>query len=124
MGSGQKRLDEIAGIEFRGKVPATVAAYAKATQRFAHDLARELDAAESAAEAAMGQLKGHPLLRGVDIRARAWWVSRHLREARELVQGVSAEAVKFNVQFRQEFLEAMNEQRSGKRSEYKGKVDL
>lgn len=124
MGTGQARLDEIADIEFHGKVPAKVAEYTVATQRFAHDLARELDAAETAAEAAMGQLKGHPLLMGVDIRARAWRVARNLREARELAQGISAEAVKFNLQFRQEFLEAMTETRSDKRKDYKGKVDL
>ncbi len=122
MGSGQQRLDEIAGIEFRGKVPKQVAAYAKATQRFAHDLARELDAAEAAAEAAMRQLKGHPLLAGVDVAVRAWRVSRHLRDARELVQGISAEAVKFNIQFRNEFLSG--DPRAAKKSEYKGEVDL
>lgn len=124
MGTGQDRLDEIADIEFHGKVAAKIAEYTVATQRFAHDLARELDAAESAAESAMSQLKGHPLLMGVDVRARAWRVSRNLREARELAQGISAEAIKFNLQFRQEFLEAMEQMRSGKRKDYQGKVDL
>ncbi|GLX98361.1 hypothetical protein [Herbidospora sp. NBRC 101105] len=63
---------------------------------------------------------------GIDIRARAWRVARHLREAREIAQGISVEAVKFNLQFRQEFLEALEvmEKRSTKRNEYKGKVDL
>lgn len=126
MGTGNDRLDEIAGIEFHGKVPAKIAAYTLATQRFAHDLARELDHAEAAAEAAMSQLKGHPLLRGIDIRARAWRVARQLREAREIAQGISAETVKFNLQFRQEFLEALEamEKRDTKGKEYKGKVDL
>ncbi|GAA5045563.1 hypothetical protein HNP84_002600 [Thermocatellispora tengchongensis] len=124
MGTGQTRLDEIAGIEFHGKVAAKIAAYTVATQRFAHDLARELDTAESTAESAMSQLKGHPLLLGIDVRARAWRVARHLADARELAQGISAEAVKFNMQFRQEFLEAMTERRAENRKEYKGKVDL
>jgi len=126
VGTGNDRLDEIAGIEFHGKVPAKIAAYTLATQRFAHDLARELDHAEAAAEAAMGQLKGHPLLLGVDVRARAWRVARQLREAREIAQGISAEAVKFNLQFRQEFLDALEamEKRDTKGKEYKGKVDL
>ncbi|MET8140397.1 hypothetical protein ABZU32_08830 [Sphaerisporangium sp. NPDC005288] len=126
MGTGQARLDEIAGIEFHGKVPVKITAYTIATQQFAHDLARELDAAEAAAEEAMNQLKGHPLLMGVDVRARAWRVARHLRDARELALGISAEAVKFNLQFRQEFLEALQamEQRSAKGKDYKGKVDL
>lgn len=72
----------------------------------------------------MRQLKGHPLLLGVDVRARAWWVARHLNEARELVLGISAEAVKFNLQFRREFLERMQEERPDKSKDYKGKVDL
>ena len=126
MGTGNDRLDEIADIEFHGKVPPKIAAYAVATQRFAHDLARELDAGEAAAESAMAQLKGHPLLMGVDVRARAWWVARHLREARELAQGISGEAVKFDLQFRQEFLEVLKalEERGTKAKDYKGKVDL
>ncbi|MEU1875761.1 hypothetical protein ABZ470_00490 [Streptosporangium sp. NPDC020072] len=126
MGTGQQRLDEIAAIEFHGKVPAQITAYTVATQLFAHDIARELSHAESAAESAMTQLKGHPLLLGIDIRARAWRVARHLREAKELAEGISAEAVKFNLQFRQEFLEALQalEQRSAKGKDYKGKVEL
>ncbi|RJL19576.1 hypothetical protein [Bailinhaonella thermotolerans] len=125
MGTGQQRIDQIADIEFHGKVPSKIAAYAVATQRLAHDLARELEEGANGAEAAMRQLKGHPLLMGVDVKARAWRVARHLREARELVLGISAEAVKFNLQFRQEFLEAMaNQARDTKGKDYKGKVDL
>ncbi|GAA3194482.1 hypothetical protein [Nonomuraea roseoviolacea] len=124
MGTGHARLDEIADIEFHGKVATKIAEYTLATQCFAHDMARELDAAESAAESAMGELKGHPLLMGLDVRARARRVARNLREARELAQGISAEAIKFNLQFRQEFLQAMEEARATKRKEYKGKVDL
>lgn len=122
MGSGQQRLDQIADIEFHGKVPRKVNEYAKATQQLAHDLARELANAENAAETAMRELDGHPLLLGVDVKARAWWVSRHLREAREIAQGISAEAVKFNLQFRQEFIAEV--QRPTKRKDYKGTVDL
>lgn len=126
MGTGHQRLAEIADITFHGKVAVKVSDYSKANQRFAHDMARELDAAEQAAEAAMIQLKGHPLLGGIDIRIRAWRVARTLREARELVQGISAEMVKFNIQFRTEFLDtaAGGGDRSGKRSDYKGRVDL
>jgi hypothetical protein len=124
-GTGQTRLDEIANIEFHGKVPQKVSAYTVANQRFAHDLARELDAAGSAAEGAMRELKGHPLLRGIDVRRRARRVAGELADARELAQGISAEMVKFNLQFRQEFLEALADgERSGKSKDYKGKVDL
>ncbi|GAA4089814.1 hypothetical protein [Nonomuraea soli] len=124
MGTGQTRLDEIANIEFHGKVPKKIADYATASQRFAHDLARELDNAAGAAEAAMRQLKGHPLLMGVDVRARASWVASVLDDARELALGVSAELVKFHLQFQREFADALSDKRSDKRKDYKGQVDL
>lgn len=124
MGTGQTRLDEIANIEFHGKVPKKITDYATASQRFAHDMARELDGAASVAEAAMSQLKGHPLLLGVDVRARAARVAGVLDEARELAQGISAEIVKFHLQFRQEFADALSDKRSDKRKDYKGQVEL
>jgi uncharacterized protein YfaQ (DUF2300 family) len=125
MGSGLRRIDKIAGLTFLGKVPRQVAEYAAVNQKLARDMARELDAAASAAEAAMAELKGHPLLAGIDVQARAWWVSRHLREARELCEGLSAEMVKFNVQFRQEFIEGTDaDKRDTKKSTYKGRVTI
>ncbi|MEU8347848.1 hypothetical protein AB0C74_39640 [Spirillospora sp. NPDC048832] len=126
MGSGLQRVDKISVMTFLGKrVAAKVADYAKENQKLARDMARELDAAASAAEAAMLELKGHPLLAGVDVAARAWWVSRHLREARELCEGISAEMVKFNVQFRIEFIEGTDaEQRSTSKATYKGRVTI
>jgi len=126
MGTALQRIDRIANITFGGKKIANqIAQYAQENQRFAHDMARELDAAAAAAEAAMLDLKGHPALLGLDVQARAWWVSRHLREARELCEGLSAEMVKFNTQFRQEFIEAVeNAKRSTKKNDYKGRVDL
>lgn len=124
MGSGLQRVDKIANLTFVGKRVATkVAEYAGENQKLARDLARELDAAASGAEAAMLELKKHPLLLGLDVQARAWWVSRHLREARELCEGISAEMVKFNVQFRQEFIEAI-EGRATSKTSYKGRVTI
>lgn len=122
MSTAEKRLDEIADCEFVGKnVAGQIAQYATLTQQLAHDLAREISTAEQAAMAAMRQLKGHPMLRGVDVRWRARRVTRVLREARELCEGISAECVAFNVQFRHEFAHAL---RPGKAKEYRGKVDL
>jgi len=120
-----QRLDDIADCEFVGKdLPGRIAQYATLTQQFAHDLARELSNAEEAAFAAMQQLRGHPLLAGLDVRWRARRVTRVLREARELCEGVSAECVAFNVQFRQEFADALRTKRDKKTKEYDGKVDL
>lgn len=125
MSTAEKRLDEIADCEFAGKnIPGQIARYAALTQKFAHDIARELATAEEAASAAMRQLRGHPMLAGVDVRWRARRVTRVLREARELCQGISAECVAFNVQFRAEFAEALRATRDVKPKEYRGKVDL
>lgn len=125
MSTAAQRIDEIADCEFTGKnIAGQIAQYATLTQRFAHDLARELATAEEAATAAMRQLTGHPLLGGVDVRWRARRVTRVLREARALCQGISAECVAFNVQFREEFAHALRQKRDGKPENYRGKVDL
>lgn len=125
MSTAEQRLEEIADCEFTGKnVAGQIARYATLTQQLAHDMARELASAEEAAMAAMRQLKGHPMLSGVDVRWRARRVTRVLREARELCQGVSAECVAFNVQFRTEFADALRVKRDGKPKDYRGKVDL
>lgn len=125
MSTADKRLDEIADCEFVGKdLAGRIAQYATLTQQFAHDLARELATAQDAAHAAMRQLGGHPLLRGVDVRWRARRVARVLREARDLCEGISAECVAFNVQFRQEFAQALTNKRDVKPREYRGKVHL
>jgi hypothetical protein len=117
------RLDEIAECEFLGKdLPGQVTQYARLTQQFAHDLARELAQAEEAALAAMRQLTGHPLLAGIDVRLRARRVARVLREARELCVGVSSECVAFTVQFRTEFADALRGKRDGNPKNYRGKV--
>ncbi|WP_433239917.1 hypothetical protein [Actinomadura nitritigenes] len=125
MGSGEQMIDRLGDIEFRGKVGKHIAEYAKATQRFGHDLAYELDNAATAAEAAMKELDGHPLLFGVDVKIRAGRVAGKLRKARELALAISAESVKFHVQYRQEFLQIGRDDvrgRSGRR--YTGRVDL
>lgn len=126
MSTAEKRIDEIADCEFVGKnIAGQIARYAELTQQFAHDMARELAVAEEAASAAMRQLKGHPMLVGVDVRWRARRVTRVLREARELCQGISGECVAFNVQFRREFAHALRDKRGdGKPKPYRGKVEL
>jgi hypothetical protein len=119
--TAEDRLDEIAECEFAGKhVAAQIAQYATLTQRLAHDLARELANSEEAALDAIRRLQGHPMLRGLDVRWRARRVARVLREARALCEGVSAESVAFNVQFRHEFADAL---RRKKNSDYRERVD-
>jgi hypothetical protein len=123
--TARDRIEEIADCEFTGKrVAERIARYAQLTQRLAHDMARELDNTEEAVTAALRQLKGHPLLAGVDVRLRARRVTRPLREARELCKGISAEVVAFNMQFRTDFAQALDTKRPTKTREYQGKVDL
>lgn len=123
MSSAERRLDDIADCEFVGKnIAGQVAQYATLTQQLAHDLARELATSSEVAQSAMRQLKGHPMLAGVDVRWRARRVSRVLREARELCEGISAECVAFNVQFRTEFADALRGKHKEKK--YDRKYDL
>jgi hypothetical protein len=123
--SVEKRIDEIADCEFVGKdIAGQFARYARLNQLLAHDLARELANAEEAAQQAMRQLKGHPLLAGIDVMLRARKVTRVFREAREVCEGISAECVAFHVQFRQEYAEELRGKRNAKSKDYRGKVDL
>lgn len=104
MASGEDRIDQLGDIEFRGQVGKQVAKYAQATQRIGHDLAYTLDNDADRARKAMVKLRRHPLLGGVDVRLRARWVARRLKRARELAKGISAEAVKYQMEYRKQFL--------------------
>lgn len=123
MTSGESRIDKLGDIAFGGQVGKQVAKYAKETQRLGHDLAYTLDNDKARARKAMLKLHGHPLLAGVDVRIRARMVTRKLKRARELARGISAEAVKYQMEYRKQFLDTDD---SGKkhRSSGKGGVDL
>ncbi|MFC5744857.1 hypothetical protein [Actinomadura rugatobispora] len=123
MGTGEQRMNEIGEIAFRGRVGQNVADYARANQRFAHDMAQELVNGAEAAARAMRKLDGHPGLFGVDVRLRARRVARKLRKAEKLALGVSAEVVRFNQQYRREFLEPRSTGGS-KNRRWHGGVDL
>src|SRR5690606_7701725 len=84
---------------------SAVSDYAKGTQRLARDLAAELDGTAETSRAAMWKLRKLPQMHRVDVWVRARMVSRHLKRARDLAQGISAEAVKFHVLYRREFLD-------------------
>lgn len=122
MSSGERRLDKLAQVEFRGQVGRAVADYAKGTQRLARDLAAELDVTAETSRAAMWRLRHLPQMRSVDVWVRARMVSRHLKRARDLAQGISAEAVKFNALYRREFLDIDDAGR--KNGQHKGEVRL
>jgi hypothetical protein len=103
--SAEERLDKMGDIDFDGAVGKKIAEYGKAAQAMGHDFAAELDEAAREANRQMRKLKGHPLLLKVDVYLRARRVTRHLRRASELARGVSAESVRFTLQYRREFLD-------------------
>jgi hypothetical protein len=127
-GSGESRLDAMGDIEFDGAVGKKIAEYGQVTQKFGHDLAAELDEAAAQANKAIRKLKGHPLLVGVDVYFRARWCTRHLRRAAELARGVSAESVRFTLQYRREFLDIQDAGtkpvKANKMFPFAGEVDL
>jgi hypothetical protein len=123
MGTGLSRIDKLGDIGFRGRVGDQVALYAKETQRIARDLARQLEEDASRAEKQMRKLEGLPGLFGLDVRLRARIVSRQFHEIKELLLAVSAESVKFNAQYRKEFLDTDAAKRD-KRKKQSREVDL
>jgi hypothetical protein len=98
------------------------------TQRLGHDLSAEFDEAAAQANKAIRKLKGHPMLLGVDVYFRARWCTRHLRRAAELARGVSAESVKFTLQYRREFMDIQDAgtkpTRARKTFPFAGEVDI
>ncbi len=127
-GSAEERLNAMGEVEFDGAVGKKIAQYGKATQRLGHDLAAEFDEAAAQANKAIRKLKGHPLLIGVDVYLRARWCTRHLRRAAELARGVSAESVRFTLQYRREFLDIQDAgtkpAKARKAFPFAGEVDL
>lgn len=106
MSSGERRIDKLGNMSFDGEVARNIAAYAAALQKLARDMALELDTGGQEIRAAVWSLRDDPRLANVKLRRRARRVARHAHRASRLMQEVSAEAVRFNLQYRREFLEA------------------
>ncbi|OLT36743.1 hypothetical protein BJF79_30700 [Actinomadura sp. CNU-125] len=124
MGTGGKKIARLGDVTFQGKVGANVTAYAKSTQRLARDLAAQIEADGARAEREMRRLDGHPLLVGVDVRLRARIVRRRFKRAKELALAISAESVKFQAQYRRDFLATPAQQKNSKRKTWSKDVDL
>jgi len=107
----EDRIQQIGEITFGGKVGKQISKYARENQRLAHDMAAELDVASGEALVAMRKLRRDPRFRRVDVWVRAVVVARHLRRARDLAQGISAEMVRFHVAYNREFLRVEKEMR-------------
>lgn len=124
MGTGGRKIARLGDVTFQGKVGKQVTTYAKTTQRLARDLAAQIEADGARAEREMRRLDGHPLLVGVDVRMRARLVRRRFKKAKELALGISAEAVKFQAQYRREFLQTPAHRKDSKRKTWSKDVDL
>lgn len=103
--SRDRRLDELARIEFVGSLSEVFEAYSKELYALARRWQFELDMAASDSRAAMESLQGHPLLLGLDVRFKARRVSNRLTRAQALAHGLAEEARKFDRSYRRHFLE-------------------
>jgi hypothetical protein len=101
----RSRIPELEVIEFKGA--KSIADYSRKLRTLGRDLSAELDSGAEEIQAVLARQKGHPLLMGADVRIRARRVARRLYRAAELAQGVAAEAVRFNQEFRLQFADVI-----------------
>jgi hypothetical protein len=107
---GERRIDGLSGIEFRGAKDITI--YSRSAREVCKDLSMEFDAAAEQVLAVLSRQHGHPLLFGIDVKVRARKVSKRLRIASELIHGAGVEVVKFNSEFRYQFANAIKPSRA------------
>lgn len=125
MASGKSQIARLGDTDFRGDVTKNVTRYARDLQAVARAMAAQFDADADDAQKAIRKLgKRHPALKGVNVRLRARWVARRLRRARNLAKDLSAEAVKFQAQYRKEFVDIEPSGGNGRGRRKTGEVDL
>lgn len=107
--STKNRIPELSAIPFEG--PTAITDYAKTGRALSRDLGEEFAiAADELYQVLIRSFKGHPvlaLLGAPDVRFRARRVVKRLKIAAELQSGVATEMVKFNAQFRKEFIDVL-----------------
>lgn len=124
MTSAEREIGALGDVDFRGKPGKHVTEYAKKLQRLSRDLAAQYDADIDEASAALKRLgKRHKLLMGADLRIRIRWTTRPLRRARDCALGMSTEAVKFQQEYRKQFLDIEGRQRRTRKPKA-GEVDF
>lgn len=87
-----RSVSELAVVAFDGSLEKVFADYASRVEELARRLAFELAVAAGDSEAAMGRMRDHPLLFGLDCRLRARRVSKRLKRGVELAEGLNVEA--------------------------------
>ncbi|MDN3356108.1 hypothetical protein [Actinomadura sp. DC4] len=111
--SSRSRIPELQSIEFKGS--ESVADYSRAGRDLARDLGYELHESAAELQAALAAQKGHPLLLGLDVKLRARRVAAHLKRAAEGQVGVAAALVKMNAEYKRQFVDPAQANRSKQR---------
>lgn len=101
-----RRIKELAEIEFKGSLGEAFGAYADELQKLSRRLVFELEMAANDSQAAMSRLHGHPLLFGIDARFQARIVARRLKRAQEQAGGLAVEARAFKTAYQRQFIAA------------------
>lgn len=96
-------ISELASIEFEGSLGEAFKAYGKALEEIGDRWATELEMAAVDAEAAMGSMKGHLLLFGIDSKLKARRVAKRLKRARELASDLADRGDKFHREYTRNF---------------------
>ncbi|MGH3380735.1 MAG: hypothetical protein ACRDP6_38975 [Actinoallomurus sp.] len=104
--SSRKRIPELQSIEFKGS--KSIADYSRTGRDLSRDLAWEYHESADEVRAVLSAQKGHPLLIGLDVKIRARRVAAHLKRAAEGQAGVAAALVKFNAEYKRQFVDPAN----------------
>jgi hypothetical protein len=110
----RNRIPELEVIEFKGA--KSISEYSRKLRALGRDLAAETEASSEEVRAVLSAQKGHPLLFGADVKMKARRVSKRLKRAAELGQGIATEAVKFNNEFRLQFAEVITPRKQPRKS--------
>ena len=114
---GRNRIPELSAIPWEG--PRAITDYARVGRALARDLGEEFAlGADELYEVLIRSFKGHPLLAIIgapDVRKRARRVVKRLKRAAELERAAGIELVKFNSQFRKEFIDIIPQAKPEKR---------
>jgi hypothetical protein len=109
-------IPELDTIQFDSS--KSIAQYSRAGRNLMRDLAREFDEAAAEIQHTLTRLNKDPFWRHLRVRWRARRVASHLRKAGECARSGAVEVVKFNAQYRQEFLDPAVAKRNPRRTDW------
>ncbi|WP_061291406.1 hypothetical protein [Herbidospora cretacea] len=99
-----RKISELSSITFTGSLGEAFQTYGNALSTIADRWNTELDIAAVDSEAAMGSMKGHVLLFGLDSKIRARRVAKRLKRARDLAASLAERGQTFHRSYRKHFL--------------------